>query len=829
MTGTKIKENFDIIDGAASFQTVPLKKATQAEKERNDYLLCREWMSYLHKSNYRNNSHNYGITYSDVLDTSNSIFSSREENEYMYRIANGEIPTAWYAKVSNLFNLDNEKLKEIGKKIDNFNLIYTNFISLLGDKKQRPFNFSVANVSPEAANKMLEEKLKTKRAELHAGFEQLINLPEQEMQQKAQELQQEFEKKMNEKNLSYKDTMAYNAQMLMTEVLKSENYDDKKIEMFRHWLTVGEAIMRVYIKDDSLKLTPVSPEQVHYIFSTNDYDSKYIHNAEGVFVRYNWTLSKILEEFSDLLGDSKELDILDEQRVDNVTSYNRVRNYFPHIFEGKGSSNNLYNLKMSVCHYQWYMYKKVGVLSYDDPDTLERQKIDIDETFKIPKLLKTMLNVEVEWHWEKELWEGWSIADRYTLGIRAVPYQNSYDYVGKIFSALHSKPTSFVKLGLPYLKMFIYCWYKLEEALASSFGEVTMMPMEMFVGEEGRFENSIVTAIRTMKKMKIFPYSVSNPQVKSALSGGNMIHKANLSSANEAQFYLNLLQTIAVSWDNFIGITPGQRGNPSPTQAVGNLQMELSRGTVVTEYIFSGFEDLEEQILQKVIDMTQYVYKEGKKQLTVRNDSMVEILDLLPVDYFHADFAVHVENSTEELKRKEYLRAIAETRASQGASSTELIEVILANSTVELRKVLYEIENKEAERVAQQSQNEERMKQETLKLQQEFEQMKAEIEIDKEIRIAKGTAEAEFPYEQELALLKLQANQLSFQNTDDSDGNGIPDVNEAAKLSNDRMAGVLDLVNKEKDRKLKREELKSKEKIEKIKLKNPVAGEKIKK
>lgn len=762
----------------------PLKRVSYTEKIANDFAYCKKWIDYIQAS-----ARLHSTTYN--TDSRDNFI----ELAYLYDIANGIIPKKWFANVVNPFNYKNEQLA-MPAKIEDYNLIYTNFVYMLGQKEQRPFIYQVENMAADAGSQQLEQEHKMITTSLTEYFNGLLEQGNPEPK---------LEEELKKFGLSYKDNKALRGQKILNYIVQETSLKAKLVEDWQHWLTAGEAYMRLYIKEDKVNTLPISPLHLDYERQSQDYNSKYTQDSNWVIARYRWTPTQVIDYFYDELTGTQ---------VEAIDNYNRSNNgnswaLYVSVFEpyNKDRRDNRVGEFLDVIHCQWRTLRKRGKFAYISPITFEEEILEVDESFKIPDGVEGT----IDWEWVEDLWEGWKINDKEYLGIRRLLVQNGkLEYYGTNFSDLHSTNTSFVKLGLPYLKLFVVTWYRLEMAIARSMGSISMLPIQLFNGGEGKEEETFNKFIYTAQSLGIGLVDLSDDLIRN--SGlNNLIGKADIGQLQDAKFYLELLERIKSLWDEHIGISKASKGQQLASQGVGSVQAELAQSLIITEHIHAKFERLEEKILQGILDLSQYAYVEGKNLTVIRDDNQVEYLEVDGYDHFNSDYGVFVMKSSKEIQRLEAMRAIAGQLATQNKSEELIAEIIYADNSAELKKVIYELKNKELQIAESQANSEAERQQNLLQTEQAFKEMEAEIEVNKEIRIADN----KFLHDRELELIKLENNSLSFQGTTDSDANGIPDVNEVEKRSNERLKMSIDAKLKMAELAIKAKDSENKVKIAK--------------
>jgi hypothetical protein len=144
------------------------------------------------------------------------------------------------------------------------------------------------------------------------------------------------------------------------------------------------------------------------------------------------------------------------------------------------SSNPFQNAdNINVWHCCWKSFKKIGFVTIINPETGAEEEFEVDESYKV-----TGREVNVEWTWIIEVWEGYRVGEDLYIGIQPVEYQHisadnpnsqKLPYTGVVYNNTNSSPRSLVSMMKPLQYMYIVIWYRLELAMARDKGKVVTM------------------------------------------------------------------------------------------------------------------------------------------------------------------------------------------------------------------------------------------------------------------------------------------------------------------------------------------------------------------
>ena len=797
----------------------PRKKVSDALKMKNNKAYLRAWLLWVYNETRFPNS---------FTGFNNPISAHKPESlQDLYEIASGGLPERWFHSVTNKFNL---KSLDQGK-VENYNLLYKNIQKLLGEWINRPKNNQVENKGPEAGQRELEEKNDAIYMMLADVFNEIKDLPPEEADQILKEREKELTKREEEAKLTYKDAKAYRGQSILNYIKHEDKVDNKTKEMWRHWVISAHAFVQARVRKNEVRSIPLSPLQVDYSRKTQDYDGRKVEDAEWVAVRYRWSVDKVLDELGEYLGEN-DLTELDQNSFDQLSIFRNTS------FEDYTQGLVRYDTheEVEVVFIRFTIYKKLGLVTYINPLTYEEEQEVVNDGFKLTRQMKKD-GWKIEWYWEEEYWQGWVLNGHTTCGIQRSGFDEdgSGIILGMRFNDLHTEPKSIVKLGLPYQKLWLVLWNKLEQVISKSLGEAIAFPVQAVSGQEGNSGWTFEKILEALEKTNILFYDLSDPALRGQ-GAHNLIGKMNLTAVNEANFYISLMQQVQQAWDNFIGFTPARTGEQRASQPVGSVQAELVQSSDITEFLYNEFEELYNSYLTALLELSKFAFFNDdmkNRQIYVRDDYHTSYLEVDVVDHMLTDYGVFIVNSSKETKELQYMKDIGLQRVNQGASASEVFEMVSADNMATLKKVLNELYNKEQANLEQQQLSEQEHQEKLKQMEQERLQLEADLSIYEQTSIDDN----KYAHEKELEYIKAGANQLSFQNTMDANGDGTPDVNElqqaileGTKLDQQEKDSLRQAQLKNKELNLKNKEINVKKQIEdkkaKVALENKVVGEK---
>lgn len=440
-------------------QKLPMSKKTQAWKEQ-----CVDYICGAGNSGYTPFNNERSMEMQTYYDLYNSIYN---EKDLKY--------------VTNPF-----KQKDgFPATAQDFNIIKPYIDQLLGEETKRSFNFNVCRTGDIAESEIQE---KTKQMIIDYIQASIMSKMDPESAAKYQEALQngdimppESISKYIEKD--YKDIAEITAYHALEYLKRNLNLTNEFYKGFKDALIGGEEIYYVGIRNGEPFVERVNPEYFDFEHSA---DIEFIHDASWCCRKMIMSATQIYDTFYDKMSEKQLNELLDmiEHKPGAGANYNIGKNgidYNHWEFKKLDTpySNPFDTDQITVYHCCWKSFKKIGFVTIANLETGEIEEFQVDETYK-----ETGSEIEVEWKWIIEVWEGYRIGDDLYIGIQPIEYQHvSADnpnsqrlpYTGVIYNNTNSKPRSLVSLMKPLQYMYIVVWYRLELAMSRDKGKVALI------------------------------------------------------------------------------------------------------------------------------------------------------------------------------------------------------------------------------------------------------------------------------------------------------------------------------------------------------------------
>lgn len=726
-----------------------------------------------------------------------------------------------------------------------YNIIKPKIDLLLGEETKRPFNFRVVHTS-DIATSEIQDKAKQMIVDyIQATIMSKLGPEEQARYQEALQSGEIMTPEQIQKYISkdYKDIAEITA-------YHSLNYLKNKLnithEFFKGWkdaLIGGEEIYYVGIVNGEPCLQRINP--IYFDYDSDTSDLEFIHEAQWCCYEMIMSLTEVYDRLYDKMSEkqlNELLDMMDDRSKGGVTPEVRKTSLdYPHIktHSINGFSSNPFEEadNIHVWHCCWKSLKKIGFVNIINPETGMPEEYQVDETYK-----ETGNELDVEWKWIIEVWEGYRIGQDIYVGIQPVEYQHiSADnpnaqrlpYTGVIYNNTNSRPRSLVSMMKPLQYMYIVLWYRLELAMARDKGKVVTMDITQIP------KSMNIDVAKWMHYLSALGVNFVNPYEEGwdipGREGGkpsqfNQISALDLTMANTIDQYINLMDKIESMISEISGVSKQREGSISSNELVGNVERSVVQSAHITEPWFWVHNQVKKECLTMLLDTTKHAWKDNRTSIQYVLDDATRAFLTLSDDFFYEDMDIFVEDTTKNQQQIEALKNLMQPAMQNGASLLDIAEIITMDNVTMIRSKLEEIEQKRMEQQQAMEQAQAEREQQMAQIQNEIKEeelMLKEAEMDlKKYEIDSNNA---------TKITVAQLNAYRGAENMDQDGSGVPDVIEIGKqaieqqkVNSDIASKQFEFNNKKREMEMKREIENKKIELEKQKMKQEMELQKQK-
>ncbi len=748
---------------------------------------------------------------------------TRSKLRVYYEVYNNQFPLEWFSHITDPLSATNEQHKRFPAKIRPLNIIRTNIDLLINELTQRPFPFQVAHVGEKAYNEYNAQLQKAIVQNLQQHFAITARAEAEAMGVPVGELgdiQPEMPAQVKERFVgTYADNQAIAAQRWLDRTLTRVRFNSTRLELMKHYLLSGWMYTYKELRHGKVEYECVSPLD---LISGGSPDEKFVKNHDWVVRRMWMTAAGITERFHNTITPTSVRKIYDNSGLTATTPF--VPQYL-YDYVGRAETRREQADLLPVYHVVWRGKKMVKILSYPDPTTGMIEEMEVDEDYPVNKAAGETARVE----YRDEIYQCYRIMDDLYAeeGPLPVQCQGALPYNGRAFSDTHASNISIAALGLPYQIMIMVINWSIERLIAKSKGKIILMDKNA-IPDEGDWDEE-----------KFFYYADAVGWAMIDRSSNKVDRSMNQYTILDMSMYEPIKQLIDLQnhyrqmWDDVLGITLPRKGQIMASENVGNVQQSVFTSNVITDNIYTSFEEVLHEDFNDLLAYSKIELSEGTRDMFTSDLFDLTMLEMDPADYCTAALQLVVRTSAKEQRRLQELKGYMQEMLQNGTKPSTLLEIILSENIAELRTKLKYIEqvNAEAEQAMQLSQQEAQAMEEERK--RAFRDYEHALDID--------TLHEEWDRRDQNEMVKGEYNIVSFTKTADNDGDGEPDALAIEDRILARMKVLQDARGKELDieakMKMHRENLEDKEKDRqlkdkisqrdaKVKMKNKVSGEK---
>lgn len=718
-----------------------------------------------------------------------------------------------------------------------YNIIKPKIDLLLGEETKRPFNFRVVRTSDIATSEMQDKAKQMLIDYIQATIMSRLGPEEQDRYQEALQSGEVMPPEQIQKYMSkdYKDIAEITAYHSLNYLKNKLNITHEFYKGWKDALVGGEEIYYVGIVNGEPHLERINP--IYFDYDTDTSDLEFIHEAQWCCYEMIMSVTEVYDRLYDKMSEKQLndlLDMMDDSSKGGITPEVRKTSLdYPHIkthsINGFAANPFEESNNVHVWHCCWKSLKKIGFVTIINPETGMPEDYQVDETYKV-----TGNEINVEWRWIIEVWEGYRIGEDLYVGIEPLEYQHvSADnpnsqrlpYTGVIYNNTNSRPRSLVSMMKPLQYMYIVLWYRLELAMARDKGKVVTMDITQIP------KSMNIDVAKWMHYLSALGVNFVNPYEEGwdipGREGGkpsqfNQISALDLTMANTIDQYINLMDKIESMLSEISGVSKQREGSIASNELVGNVERSVVQSAHITEPWFWTHNQVKKECITMLLDTAKYAWKDNKTCIQYVLDDATRTFLTLSDDFFYEDYDIFVEDTTKNQQQIEALRNLMQPAMQNGASLLDIAEIITMDNVTMIKNKLEEIEQKRMEQQQQMEQAQAEREQQLVQMQNEVKEeelMLKEAELDLE--------KYKIDTDASTKITVAQINAYRGSENMDQDGNGQIDVVEIGnqalqqqKINSEAASKQFELNNKAREIELKRQIENKKIQLEKDRMKH---------
>ena len=666
------------------------------------------------------------------LSNSGAGYSQKKDDlNILYDYYNGVIDEGDYNYVLKPYG---KSRKNFPSEMRNYPIIKPIIDLLLGEKSKRPLNYTVTVQNSDSIAIKEESKKELIFKNLQQHFLQAVQRqgqdvgvdPEQEI-----ELPQHIAEMFEE---TYVDQRAILGQKAMNYIMQDQEVYDKIQKAWFHYLVSGEVYTHRGVRNAEPFYEVLNPLDVDYDL---DPDLEFVEDGDWALVRKYVHASTVVDAYYESLSEQQVLELEDPQHSENDVSFLYANS------TGK-DANAFRNRLIEVTSVYWKSRKRIGFLTYLDPETGMVEEQEVADGFRLPMEMKEQ-GARLTWKWVNEVWEGTRIDGRFYININPIanqrlsldnPSKCKLPINGRRYSNTNAKNISLVKLGIPYQLNYNIYKYRLELAIARSKDiiaqfDINMIPKKWDMDKFMYYVEGTGIAWVDYNKEGI----QLNPQHQSVL---------DMSIKTIGQ-YISLLESILVEWEKISGVSRQRQGEIGAYEGKASSQQAILQSSHITEDLFRKFERMEQRDFQALLEYSKEAWLTGKKTMYVMPDGTQDFLDIDSMQHMESNYGIFVSDAGKDQEKLQNIKGLTQAMVQGGAKMGDIAQMLDSESFTEIKKNLKKADRVQEQLEQAQSEAEQQMQQQQMQaaqMQQEAENLEREKDRQKDIEIALIGAES---------------------------------------------------------------------------------------
>lgn len=617
------------------------------------------------------------------------------------------------------------------------------FSLLFGEEIKRGTSFVVRAINEDA----ISEKEKKKKEDILNRLQEYLTAenpenPEESLKQVQKYWTYEYQD-MREKTTT--ELLTYLRQYLKLDQEFSKGWEDV--------LLAGEELYEIDIIGGAPVARRCNPLELTFILPNN---SDNIDEAPVIIKDTFMPINQIIDEYWEVLEPHEITEL--ENELDYNPQIGSEYSVFPdkqviEFGESTPPITNDFTLddkgNIRVTKVVWASMKKVGFLTYMDENN-EQQKIPVDETYKPDKNNPDEI---IEWFWIKEYWEGTRIKNNIYKNIRPRRLQfrrmdnisqAKSGFVGTVYNSNNSESASLMDRLVPWIYLYITTWYRVELLMAANQGKIALIDLSLI--PDGWEVDKWMYYASIMKFGFVNSYNEGKKGERLGKVNQSTQTKAlDLETGNSIQHHISILDYVERKIHDVSGVSQQRLGAISASEGVGNVQRSVTQSAIITEKWFQVHNWTKQRVLEQLIETAKIAYSEDKKKLQYVTDDLGTVFFEFDGSEFTNDqFGVFVSDSIKDQQVLEVVKQLAQAALQNDKTElSSVIDVIVSNSTAEVKNKLKQAEQRAIEREAQQfqaTQDTENAKIAALNRQTDLESYNKEQDRQTKIRVAEISA-----------------------------------------------------------------------------------------
>lgn len=653
------------------------------------------------------------------------VRSSLRHKRINYDLYNGKLHMK---DVKELINPEGITLaQDTPEKIQHFPLLNKNIDLLLGEEKNRVFDWRVVVTNPNALSDIEE----TKKKEVLQRLQELI--------ESSAESDEDFEAKFNKMadyfTYEYQDMREVRGNEFLRHY--SKQYDIPQIfnDGFKDALIVGEELYQCDIIGGEPVLKRLNPENISlFMFG----DSNRAEDADMAIIDEYWSPGKIIEAFYDSLtkedidyilggktrnqGEQDKpqdefirAEMVDESMVAGTDEFGMPFYVNPNNLFGTLTSDGApfdENGNVKVTQVYWKSMRKIKKVKSYDPETGEETFDFYPENYVIDE----DKGEEAVNYYVTQAWEGTKIGEDIYVNIRPRPIQyNSlsnpsrchFGIIGTIYNTNSSKPYTYMDRMKPYNYCYDVVFDRLNKLMANNKGKLVVMDFAKvpagWTPDQWMFymQKAGIVVVDSFKEGTI---GAAKGKLAGGLNNANSTVDAELSQSVAS--YMSLLQYYEYLLTEGTGFSKQRLGQVSNRETVGGVERATLQSSHITEWVFALHENLKKRVMEALLETAKISARGNNLKFSyITSDGSRMLANIDGDEFAECDYGLVVDSTSDSQELDQKLEGLAQAALqNQKISLSAVMKLYNSNSMLEKQRIIENDERRLEELQAQQQQ-----------------------------------------------------------------------------------------------------------------------------
>jgi hypothetical protein len=677
----------------------------------------------------------------------------------IYEALEGIIDERDYAHLINPLNISNKSNLNYTATLKNYNILLGIARLLAGEFGRRTHEYTVTDFNPNDESIYKERLLEQTKAYYAQTAVNQLNEAGFPTGKASKELPDYETFVANFKN-TFDQNRVISGQEAIDYIRYEQDVDDKIIEMYWDWITVGRCFSFKDVNFDDVDYEWVPARELHVPLEKH---SKYVEDTSYQVRRRIISVNALIDLLRGEISE-EEIDKLSDDVSNNISSMisastqTAVGGFIQLPTLGingqSGEGSYFTDAEMTggveLFHIVWQCQKRVGTLYYRDELGIERI-MDVDENYT---LNTEAGDIRIEWEWINDTWQGYTAKDFYWK-VGAVEWNRSEvnnDSVQKsLYNGIINRTNtgqiiSLIKQGLPYQALVNGLHYQVEKIINKNKDKLTVMPYGLVPRKKG------ITTKQQMYYADATSILWVDETAPNAQYAAQMIKVLDMSLGTYIKDTIEIIKYIKQEYWDEIGMNQQRYSDIAQGAGKGVTEQAIIRSSIITYDLNRQMDKLIEKDYQGLLDLSKFAWINGKKRKYVRSDGSEAFISLSPDDarqHLETDYGIFVKNSQDMSEAIQQYRGLALTFAQNGGGMGGMAELFTNNNMERLKNIVQRIEdnNKKHEEIVADNEHKRRMAElekaeNTAKLDRENKVEVAEIQKEAQIESARVRSNA---------------------------------------------------------------------------------------